>query len=56
MRRCARPLRVLPARSFATGFAVLAHDPSITNDRFAAAIAAGDRFFAPMSSTPDCDD
>ncbi|WP_329614866.1 HAD-IA family hydrolase [Streptomyces brevispora] len=35
---------------------VLAHDPSITNDRFAAAIAAGDRFFAALSSTPGYDD
>ncbi|MFV5997734.1 HAD family hydrolase [Streptomyces sp. NPDC056231] len=35
---------------------VLAHDPSITNDRFAAAIVAGDRFFAGLSSTPDYDD
>ncbi|MEU7583543.1 HAD-IA family hydrolase [Streptomyces sp. NPDC041068] len=35
---------------------VLAHDLSITNDRFTAAIAAGDRFFAALSSTPDYDD
>ncbi|MFJ2740882.1 HAD family hydrolase [Streptomyces sp. NPDC087440] len=35
---------------------VLAHDPSITEDRFAAAIAAGDRFFADSPSTPDHDD
>lgn len=35
---------------------VLAHDPSIRPDRFAAAIAAGDQFFATLSSTPDYDD
>ncbi|MFD8034793.1 HAD family hydrolase [Streptomyces sp. NPDC059717] len=35
---------------------VLAHDPSITNDRFAAAIAAGDLLLAVLSSTPDYDD
>jgi HAD superfamily hydrolase (TIGR01509 family) len=35
---------------------VLAHAPSITPERFAAAIGAGDRFFATSSSTPDYDD
>ncbi len=35
---------------------VLAHEPSITPERFAAAIAAGDRYFATSSSTPDYDD
>ncbi|GAA3794267.1 hypothetical protein GCM10022206_37760 [Streptomyces chiangmaiensis] len=35
---------------------VLAHAPSITPQQFAAAIAAGDRFFATLSSTPDYDD
>jgi HAD superfamily hydrolase (TIGR01509 family) len=36
---------------------VLAHDPSITPQQFAAAIAAGDDFFATSSSsTPDYDD
>lgn len=35
---------------------VLSHDPSITDDQFAAAIAAGDGFFAALSSTPDYDD
>ncbi|MCX4537084.1 HAD-IA family hydrolase [Streptomyces sp. NBC_00841] len=35
---------------------VLAYDPSITPEQFAAAIAAGDHFFATSSSTPDYDD
>ncbi|MGD6740671.1 HAD family hydrolase [Streptomyces sp. BH106] len=35
---------------------VLAHAPSITPEQFTAAIAAGDRFFAASSSTPDYDD
>ncbi len=35
---------------------VLAHHPSITPEQFAAAIAAGDSFFAASSSTPDYDD
>ncbi len=35
---------------------VLAHHPSITPEQFAAAIAAGDRFFAASSATPDYDD
>ncbi|MGR6968202.1 HAD family hydrolase [Streptomyces cynarae] len=35
---------------------VLGHAPSITPQQFAAAIAAGDRFFAASSSTPDYDD
>jgi putative hydrolase of the HAD superfamily len=35
---------------------VLAHDPSITPERFAAAIAAGDRFMNASASTPDYDD
>ncbi|GGJ88698.1 hypothetical protein GCM10011583_20100 [Streptomyces camponoticapitis] len=35
---------------------VLAHAPSIAPEEFAAAIAAGDRFFAASSSTPDYDD
>ncbi|RII17255.1 Phosphatase [Streptomyces sp. YIM 130001] len=35
---------------------VSAHDPSITPDRFADAIAAGDRFLADAHDTPDHDD
>ncbi|MEV0738029.1 HAD-IA family hydrolase [Streptomyces sp. NPDC050549] len=35
---------------------VLAHAPSITPQQFAAAISAGDDFFATSSSTPDYDD
>ncbi|MFZ3573238.1 HAD family hydrolase [Streptomyces sp. BH097] len=35
---------------------VLDHVPSITSDQFAAAIDAGDEFFATDSSTPDYDD
>lgn len=35
---------------------VLAYDPSITPEQFAAAIAAGDHFFATSSSTPAYDD
>ncbi|MFJ6017132.1 HAD family hydrolase [Streptomyces sp. NPDC092952] len=35
---------------------VLAHAPSITPERFAAAIEAGDRFFDASSSTPDYDE
>ncbi|AZM50927.1 haloacid dehalogenase [Streptomyces sp. WAC 06738] len=35
---------------------VLAHAPSLTEQQFAAAIAAGDRFFAASPSTPDPDD
>jgi HAD superfamily hydrolase (TIGR01509 family) len=35
---------------------VLAHHPSITPEQFAAAIAAGDRFFAASSATRDYDD
>ncbi|WP_234380204.1 HAD family hydrolase [Streptomyces sp. CMB-StM0423] len=35
---------------------VLAHAPSLTAQEFAAAIAAGDRFFAASSPTPDPDD
>ncbi|MHC5256417.1 HAD family hydrolase [Streptomyces sp. UC4497] len=35
---------------------VLAHAPSITPEQFAAAISAGDHFFAASSSTPDYDD
>ena len=35
---------------------VLARAPSITPEQFAAAISAGDHFFATSSSTPDYDD
>lgn len=35
---------------------VLDHDPSITSERFAAAIVAGDRFLTTSPSTPDHDD
>jgi HAD superfamily hydrolase (TIGR01509 family) len=35
---------------------VLAHDPSVTPEQFAAAIAVGDRLFATSPSTPDYDD
>lgn len=35
---------------------VLVHDASITTEQFVAAIAAGDRFLAASSSTPDYDD
>jgi putative hydrolase of the HAD superfamily len=35
---------------------VLAHAPAVTPERFAAAIAAGDDFFAASPSTPDYDD
>ncbi|MEV0538149.1 HAD-IA family hydrolase [Kitasatospora sp. NPDC050463] len=35
---------------------VLAHAPSITSERFAAAIAAGDRFLNASPTTPDHDD
>jgi putative hydrolase of the HAD superfamily len=35
---------------------VLAHAPAITPEQFAAAIRAGDDFFAASSSTPDYDD
>jgi HAD superfamily hydrolase (TIGR01509 family) len=35
---------------------VLDHHPSLTERQFAEAIAAGDRFFAASSSTPDYDD
>jgi putative hydrolase of the HAD superfamily len=35
---------------------ILSHDPSITPERFAAAIAAGDRFLDASASTPDYDD
>jgi FMN phosphatase YigB (HAD superfamily) len=35
---------------------ILSHDPSITPERFAAAIAAGDRFLAASTSTPDYND
>ena len=35
---------------------VLAHAPSITPEQFAAAISAGDHFFATSSSTPAYDD
>ncbi|MFF2847488.1 HAD family hydrolase [Streptomyces sp. NPDC058001] len=35
---------------------VLAHDSSITPDRFADAVAAGDRFMAASPGTPDYDD
>ncbi|WP_030898678.1 HAD family hydrolase [Streptomyces sp. NRRL F-5126] len=35
---------------------VLAHTPSITPEQFAAAISAGDHFFAASASTPDYDD
>ncbi|RFC77403.1 HAD family hydrolase [Streptomyces sp. AcE210] len=35
---------------------VLAYDPSITPEQFAAAIITGDHFFAASSSTPDYDD
>jgi HAD superfamily hydrolase (TIGR01509 family) len=35
---------------------VLAHAPSLTPEQFAAAIAAGDHFFATSASTPDYDD
>jgi putative hydrolase of the HAD superfamily len=34
---------------------VLDHDRSVTRDRFAAGIAAGDRFFAESDSTPEYD-
>lgn len=35
---------------------VLSHGPSITPNQFAAAIAAGDRFMAAATNTPDYDD
>lgn len=35
---------------------VLAVDPSVTPERFAAGIEAGERFFAQCASTPDFDD
>lgn len=35
---------------------VLAHAPSVTPEQFAAAITAGDHFFAASTSTPDYDD
>ncbi len=35
---------------------VLAHAPSVTPEQFAAAITAGDRFFAASPSTPDYND
>lgn len=35
---------------------VLAHDPGVPADRFAAAIAAGDRFLDACATTPDRDD
>lgn len=35
---------------------VLRHDPTVTPERFAAAIAAGEDFFAASASTPDYDD
>ncbi|MCX4880952.1 HAD family hydrolase [Streptomyces sp. NBC_00847] len=35
---------------------ILRHDPTVTPDRFAAAIAAGEDFFAASPSTPDYDD
>lgn len=35
---------------------VLGHDPTVTPERFTAAIAAGEAFFAASESTPDYDD
>jgi len=35
---------------------ILAHDPTVTPERFARAIAAGEDFFAASASTPDYDD
>jgi putative hydrolase of the HAD superfamily len=35
---------------------ILAHAPQVTPEQFAAGIAAGDRFFAASTSTPDTDD